>query len=45
VFATTPGRVKFEHQTRDKKRVRVEAVEAAADAGGTATAVATGDQV
>ncbi len=23
VFATIPGRVRFEHQTRDKKRVRV----------------------
>ncbi len=26
VFATIPGRVRFEHQTRDKKRVRVEPV-------------------
>ena len=25
IFATVPGRVRFEHQTRDKKRVRVEA--------------------
>jgi len=29
VFATTDGRVVFEHATRDKKRVRVEAVAAA----------------
>jgi len=29
VFATTDGRVVFEHATRDKKRVRVEAVTAA----------------
>jgi len=29
VFATTDGRVVFEHATRDKKRVRVEAVVAA----------------
>ena len=44
VFATAPGRVKFEHQRRDKKRVRVEAVEAPiSDAGGTAP-VAAGDQ-
>jgi large subunit ribosomal protein L27 len=27
VFATTTGRVKFEHATRLKKRIRVEAVE------------------
>ena len=32
VFATIPGRVRFEHQARDKKRVRVEPVEAAAEA-------------
>jgi large subunit ribosomal protein L27 len=25
VFATIPGRVRFEHQARDKKRIRVEA--------------------
>ncbi len=30
VFATIPGRVRFEFQTRAKKRVRVEPVEAAA---------------
>lgn len=30
VFATIPGRVRFEFQTRTKKRVRVEPVEAAA---------------
>lgn len=29
VFATTDGRVVFEHATKDKKRVRVEAVTAA----------------
>jgi len=29
VFATIPGRVRFEFQTRDKKRVRVEPVPAA----------------
>ena len=28
VFATTTGKVKFEHATKNKKRVRVEAVEA-----------------
>jgi large subunit ribosomal protein L27 len=28
VFATVTGRVKFEHATRTKKRIRVEAVEA-----------------
>jgi len=28
VYATIPGRVKFEHATRTKKRIRVEAVEA-----------------
>jgi large subunit ribosomal protein L27 len=25
IFATAPGRVRFEHRSRDKKRVRVEA--------------------
>jgi large subunit ribosomal protein L27 len=30
VFATTDGHVKFEHARRDKKRIRVEAVEATA---------------
>lgn len=30
VFATVPGRVRFEHATRDKKRVRVIPVEVAA---------------
>lgn len=34
VFATTAGRVKFEHATKDKKRIRVEAVEAAPAAEG-----------
>jgi large subunit ribosomal protein L27 len=32
VFATTTGKVRFEHATRNKKRIRVEAVEAAAPA-------------
>jgi large subunit ribosomal protein L27 len=26
IFAITPGRVRFEHQTRSKKRVRIEPV-------------------
>jgi large subunit ribosomal protein L27 len=30
VFATTTGKVKFEHATKTKKRIRVEAVGAAA---------------
>jgi large subunit ribosomal protein L27 len=29
VFATTTGKVRFEHATKNKKRIRVEAVEAA----------------
>jgi large subunit ribosomal protein L27 len=33
LFATVTGRVKFEHERRDKKRVRVEAEEATATAG------------
>jgi hypothetical protein len=28
VFATTTGKVRFEHATKSKKRIRVEAVEA-----------------
>ena len=44
VFATTGGRVRFEHQTRDKKRIRVEAVEVPADAAATGTPVAAGEQ-
>ena len=38
VFATTDGRVKFEHARRDKKRIRVEAeaLPGAATAGGNA---------
>ena len=28
VFATIPGRVRFEHQTRHKKRIRIEPVAA-----------------
>jgi len=40
VFATVTGRVHFEHQTRSKKRVRVEAApEAVAAPAGTAEAV------
>jgi large subunit ribosomal protein L27 len=38
VFATTPGKVRFDHQTRAKKRVRIEAVEGSAGAVATATA-------
>ncbi len=35
IFATTAGRVRFEHQTKAKKRVRVEpAIEAATAAAG-----------
>ena len=30
VFATIPGRVRFEHERRDKKRIRVEPVAEAA---------------
>ena len=30
VFATITGKVKFEHATKDKKRIRVEAVETTA---------------
>lgn len=30
VFATSAGQVRFEHQTRDKKRIRVEAATPAA---------------
>jgi large subunit ribosomal protein L27 len=30
VFATVTGRVKFEHATKDKKRIRVVAAETAA---------------
>ena len=26
VFATIPGRVRFEHQTRSKKRIRIEPI-------------------
>ena len=32
VFATIPGRVRFEHQARDKKRIRIEPLETAAEA-------------
>ena len=36
VFATVPGRVKFDHQTRAKKRVRIESgAVSAADASNT----------
>jgi len=37
VFATVPGRVKFEHATKDKKRIRVIPVEVA-EAADAATA-------
>jgi large subunit ribosomal protein L27 len=45
VFATTTGRVRFEHHTRDKKRIRVEAEASAKTAtpAKTATAAATSD--
>jgi large subunit ribosomal protein L27 len=33
VFATMAGKVRFEHERRDKKRVRIEAVPAATGAG------------
>ena len=33
VFATIDGKVHFEHERRDKKRVRIEAVSAAAGTG------------
>jgi len=33
VFATTDGKVHFEHERRDKKRVRVEAMAPATSAG------------
>ena len=33
VFATRHGRVRFEHQTRTKKRIRVEAVPTSVEAG------------
>lgn len=36
LFATVTGRVKFEHQRRDKKRVRVVAEEAVVPAGDSA---------
>lgn len=32
VFATVPGRVRFEHETREKKRIRVEPVAFAPEA-------------
>jgi large subunit ribosomal protein L27 len=41
VFATTAGHVRFDHQTRDKKRVRIEAVIAAAAAADQPVAAAT----
>ncbi|HUQ77695.1 MAG TPA: 50S ribosomal protein L27 [Patescibacteria group bacterium] len=40
VFATLTGNVKFEHATKHKKRIRVEAVEAAEASGTAAPAVA-----
>jgi large subunit ribosomal protein L27 len=36
VFATTDGHVKFEHARRDKKRIRVEAVDTTASTAETA---------
>jgi large subunit ribosomal protein L27 len=39
VFATTDGHVRFEHATRNKKRIRVLPVEGAAPKATTATAV------
>ncbi len=33
IFATLDGRVKFEHVKKDKKRVRIDSVEAAATPG------------
>jgi large subunit ribosomal protein L27 len=38
VYATITGKVKFEHATRTKKRIRVEAVEASAASGDRADA-------
>ena len=40
VFATVKGRVRFEHQTRHKKRIRVEPVIEAAPAAEAEPAVA-----
>jgi len=40
VFATVTGRVRFEHQTRTKKRIRVEPETAAAPVAEAAPAVA-----
>jgi ribosomal protein L27 len=40
VFATLTGKVRFEHATRNKKRIRVEAVEAPV----TAASVAVGSK-
>jgi ribosomal protein L27 len=34
VFATTTGKVRFEHAAKNKKRIRVEAVEAETAAAG-----------
>jgi ribosomal protein L27 len=34
VFATTTGKVRFEHTAKNKKRIRVEAVEAETAAAG-----------
>jgi large subunit ribosomal protein L27 len=44
IFATVPGRVRFEHQTRDKKRIRVEAEAVAAVPAETAAAAKTADK-
>ena len=43
VFATAPGKVRFDHKTRTKKRVRIEGLEAiAASAAATSTAGSDG---
>jgi large subunit ribosomal protein L27 len=41
VFATTTGKVRFEHATKSKKRIRVEAVEAIAPTAPAASKRAT----
>ena len=40
VFATTAGHVRFEHASKTKKRIRVIALDAAAEGAGEKTAVA-----
>ena len=41
VFATTTGKVRFEHSTRNKKRIRVEAIDAPAKTAPAAARKAT----